>query len=220
MIADADGAALRGYLATRGGRTTIRVGRSFEDIPTGRSGIITSFSSAGPDRLRARAQAGRRRAGRRDPLVDAAELRRAVRRLRRHEHGGAARRRARPRCSCERHPSWTPHQIKSALMSTAGPAWGDTARTQEASVLLEGAGLINVQAADSPLHLHRPGLALVRRHQPRRRRGAAAAAPHRPGRGRRRRDVERRPCSRSRRATGRRSSAPGRHRRRRAGRRR
>jgi hypothetical protein len=36
-------------------------------------------------------------------------------------------------------------------MSTAGAAWGDTFRTQEASVLLEGSGLVNVQAADSPL---------------------------------------------------------------------
>ena len=35
-------------------------------------------------------------------------------------------------------------------MSTAGPAWGDTARTQEAPVLLEGAGLANVLAADDP----------------------------------------------------------------------
>ena len=49
------------------------------------------------------------------------------------------------------HPGWTPQQIKSALMTTAGPAWGDTARTQEAPVMLEGAGLINVDAADNPL---------------------------------------------------------------------
>ena len=35
-------------------------------------------------------------------------------------------------------------------MSTAGAAWQDTARTQEASVLLEGAGLANVLAADDP----------------------------------------------------------------------
>ena len=40
----------------------------------------------------------------------------------------------------QRHPTWTPQQVKSALMSTAGPAWGDTFRTKEASVLLEGAG--------------------------------------------------------------------------------
>ena len=50
----------------------------------------------------------------------------------------------------QRHPSWTPAQIKSALMSTAGAAWQDTARTQEANVLLEGAGLTNVLAADDP----------------------------------------------------------------------
>ena len=50
----------------------------------------------------------------------------------------------------QRHPSWTAAQIKSALMSTAGAAWQDTARTQEASVLLEGAGLTNVLAADDP----------------------------------------------------------------------
>jgi hypothetical protein len=36
-------------------------------------------------------------------------------------------------------------------MSTAGAAWGNTARTQEASVLLEGAGLANVAAANAPL---------------------------------------------------------------------
>ena len=129
MISDADGAALRGYMATRGGRTTIRVGRSFEDIATGRSGIITSFSVRRPDRLRARAQAGRLGAGRRDPLVDAAELGRrcspsstARAWLRRTSRAAAA-------LLLERHPSWSPAQVKSALMSTAGPAWGDTFRT-------------------------------------------------------------------------------------------
>ncbi|HEY1514211.1 MAG TPA: S8 family serine peptidase, partial [Gaiellaceae bacterium] len=50
----------------------------------------------------------------------------------------------------QRHPDWTPPEIKSALMSTAGAAWQNTARTQEANVLLEGAGLANVLAADDP----------------------------------------------------------------------
>ena len=67
-----------------------------KEIDTGRSGIITSFSSAGPDQLRPQAEARRRRAGRADPLLDADRVRgRAVRRLRRHEHGGAARLRRR-----------------------------------------------------------------------------------------------------------------------------
>ena len=50
----------------------------------------------------------------------------------------------------QQHPAWTPQQVKSALMTSAAPAWGDTARTQEASVLLEGAGLIDVAAANHP----------------------------------------------------------------------
>src|SRR5262249_12755941 len=50
----------------------------------------------------------------------------------------------------QRHPSWTPAEIKSALMSTAGAAWQDTARSQQANVPLEGAGLPNVLAADDP----------------------------------------------------------------------
>jgi ribosomal protein L7Ae-like RNA K-turn-binding protein len=40
--------------------------------------------------------------------------------------------------------------VNSALMTTAGPAWGDSARTLEAPVLLEGAGLANALAADDP----------------------------------------------------------------------
>jgi Subtilase family len=56
----------------------------------------------------------------------------------------------------ERHPSWSAAQIKSALMSTAGPAWADTAQTTEASVLTEGAGLIDVGRADDPLVFSEP----------------------------------------------------------------
>jgi minor extracellular serine protease Vpr len=50
----------------------------------------------------------------------------------------------------QEHPGWSSGQVKSALMSTAGAAWSDTARTQEAPVLLEGAGLANVLAANDP----------------------------------------------------------------------
>src|SRR5262249_26597502 len=51
----------------------------------------------------------------------------------------------------ERHPAWTPQQMKSALMSTGGPALADTSRTQEAWVLVEAAGLPSVPAAAVPL---------------------------------------------------------------------
>src|SRR5439155_1364197 len=51
----------------------------------------------------------------------------------------------------EGHPDWTPAQIRSALVTTAAAAWGNTARTQEASVLLEGGGLVDLPAANDPL---------------------------------------------------------------------
>src|SRR5205814_10465024 len=50
----------------------------------------------------------------------------------------------------QQHPAWSAWQVKSALMSTAASAWADTARTQEAPVLLEGSGLANAFAADDP----------------------------------------------------------------------
>src|SRR5205085_3716487 len=48
------------------------------------------------------------------------------------------------------HPFWSPRQVKSALMSTAGPAWNDTARTVEAPVTTEGAGLAQLLGASDP----------------------------------------------------------------------
>src|SRR5439155_16470967 len=48
------------------------------------------------------------------------------------------------------HPLWSPPQVKSALMSTAGPDYADTGRSAEASVLIEGAGLAQLTAAYDP----------------------------------------------------------------------
>ena len=50
----------------------------------------------------------------------------------------------------QRHPNWSPKQVKSALMSTARAAYADTAATTEAPVYLEGAGLAWLPAADNP----------------------------------------------------------------------
>ena len=150
MIADVDGAALRAAMGTTG-RVQIASAATYEDIATGRSGIVTSFSSAGPTAFGAPAQARRRGAGRADPLLHAAGVRAARRSP--SSTARAWRRRtspARPRCSSSGIPTWSTQQVKSALMSTAGPSWGNTERTQEAAVTLEGAGLINVARADSP----------------------------------------------------------------------
>jgi hypothetical protein len=150
MIADLDGEHLRAFLATRGGRTTIRVGRDALELETGRSGVITSFSSGGPtafghdlkpdlaapggqilsSTLPRVAQSG-------FTVLDGTSMAAP------HVAGAAA-------LLLQLHRGWTPQQVKSALVSTAGPAWGDTARTREAPVTLQGSGLVALPAAADP----------------------------------------------------------------------
>jgi minor extracellular serine protease Vpr len=152
MISDLDGTALRAYLAAHGGRTTFRatgIGDPRE-IQTGRSGMITSFSSAGPTNFDHKlkpdvaAPGGQilsstvqESIGEPFAVFDGTSMAAP------HVSGAAA-------LLLQQHPAWTPEQVKSALMTSAAPAWGDTARTQEASVLLEGGGLIDVAAANHP----------------------------------------------------------------------
>ena len=50
----------------------------------------------------------------------------------------------------QRHPAWTPAQIKSSLVVTARPVFNDTAHKHPTSVLAAGGGMIDVQAADQP----------------------------------------------------------------------
>jgi minor extracellular serine protease Vpr len=152
MISDLDGANLRAFMDANGGRTTFRVSGELDprEIQTGRSGVITSFSSAGPTNFDHRlkpdvaAPGGqilsstlREFAGAPFAVFDGTSMAAP------HVAGAAA-------LLLQQHPGWTPGQVKSALMSSAAPAWGNTARTNEASVLLEGGGLVNVAAANDP----------------------------------------------------------------------
>ena len=198
MIADLDGAALRAYLATRGGRARVRIGRDAaraRDRPQRRRDELLLRRA---DRLRAPAQAGRRRARRPDPLLDAA---RAAAARSRSSTGRAWRRRtspARRRCSLQRHPGWTPRQIKSALVSTAGPAWADTDRTRRRRCCSPAAASSTSPPRTTPNVFTEPprsrsGTSNV---TPRRRRDARSCSRH--GRGRRRRGVDGRGRSRSR----------------------
>ena len=151
MIADTDGAALRAALKSTAGVASVRIGRDPLEIETGRGGTPTSFSSAGlvpfshdlkPDLA---APGGailsstlRETIGEPFAVFDGTSMAAP------HVAGAAA-------LLLQRHPVWSAYQVKSALMSTAGAAWGDTNRTTEAPVLLEGAGLIDVNRADEPL---------------------------------------------------------------------
>ena len=190
----------------RGGRTPDpRSAGDEEHRRPAASGIDHELLLRGPDRLRPRPEAGRLRAGRPDPLRRRCrELRRPVRRLRRHEHGGAARRRRgrAPRPAASRLDAARRSSRRSSRRR--GPAWADTAA-------------------------HGRGAGAARRRRPRRRRRAPttrASSPspsslsfgdlnveraaarsdallvRRHGRRRRRRDVDRSSSGRSRRARG------------------
>jgi minor extracellular serine protease Vpr len=150
MIADLDGQSLRIFTDASGGSAAIRVSANVEEIPTGRSGVITSFSSAGPTDFEHALKPDISAPGldvlsSTPPATTGSTFSvfAGTSMATPHVAGAAA-------LLLQRHPSWAPWQVKSALMGTAGPAWGNTTRTQEASVLLEGAGLANVVTADDP----------------------------------------------------------------------
>ncbi len=149
MISDLDGEQVRAYLSGRAGRATVRVGREPQDLVTGRSGIVTSFSSGGltsfghllkPDVGAPGGQilsATLRSAGGPFAVFDGTSMAAP------HVAGAAA-------LLLQRHPNWTANNVKSALVSTAAPAWGNTARNVEAPVLLSGSGIVDLVAATDP----------------------------------------------------------------------
>src|SRR5205085_3426432 len=123
MIADIDGAALRAAMTN--GRILIRIGRTVEDIATNRSGVMTSFSSAGPTAFGhllkpdLAAPGGQILSstlpefqGSPFAVFDGTSMAAP------HVAGAAA-------LLVQQHPTWSTQQVKSALMSTSGPAWGN-----------------------------------------------------------------------------------------------
>jgi minor extracellular serine protease Vpr len=150
MIADLDGARLRAELAKTGGRAAIRIGNDVLEIATGRGGTSASFSAGGltafghelkPDLAAPGAGILSSTvpdfAGANFAVLDGTSFSSP------HVAGAAA-------LLLQRNPGWIPKQVKSALMSTAGPAFADTAATTEAPVLLEGAGLVRLTEAVAP----------------------------------------------------------------------
>jgi subtilisin family serine protease len=150
MISDLDGARLRAFMAASDGRTRMRFPPGIEEVDTGRGGTITSFSSAGPTDFEhllkpdLAAPGGQilsstppATTGSTFAVFDGTSMATP------HVAGAAA-------LLLELHRGWTAAQVKSALVSTAGPAWGDTAQTKEASVLLGGGGLVSLPVATDP----------------------------------------------------------------------
>ena len=149
MIADLDGQQLRAFLAGRGGRTTVRIGNGPQDLTTGRSGIVTSFSSAGltafghllkPD---VGAPGGQILSSTLPAFGGPFAVFDGTSMAAPHVAGAAA-------LLLQRHPNWSALQVKSALVSTAATAWADTARTTAAPVLTAGSGQVDLMAATDP----------------------------------------------------------------------
>jgi minor extracellular serine protease Vpr len=151
MISDLDGARLRAYLATARGTTDVTIGNTINRVDDGRSGVMMSFSSGGPTafdhRLKPDVSAPggsilsstlpEFTGGAPFAVFDGTSMATP------HVAGAAA-------LLVQLHPGWTPQQVKSALVSSAGAAWADTARTEEAPVTLEGAGLVDLPDAAKP----------------------------------------------------------------------
>jgi minor extracellular serine protease Vpr len=149
-ITDLDGARLRSAMASNGGRATVRVSLEQLELDPQRGASMASFSAGGltafgrqlkPDISAPGAQilssTLQEYAGSDFAVLDGTSFSAP------HVAGAAA-------LLLQRHPSWSPMQVKSALMSTAGPAFEDTARTREAPVYLQGAGLVRLTEADAP----------------------------------------------------------------------
>jgi subtilisin family serine protease len=78
-----------------------------------------------------------------------------------HVAGGAA-------LLLQRHPNWTPAQVKSALVLTGQPVWDGSSHTRETPATREGGGLIDLAAANDPLVFASPSsisFGYVRRNQ-------------------------------------------------------
>ena len=150
-ISDLDGARLRAAAVGSGGAVTVRFSRDTLEVGTTWAAVPTSFTASGltafghalkPDVTAPGANIISstlvERAG------DLYAISAGTSFSGPHVAGAAA-------VLLQRHPSWTPQHMKSALMSTAGPAFANSTLTEEASVLIQGAGLVRVGAADRPL---------------------------------------------------------------------
>ena len=144
-VSDLVGARLAQQMAAAGGELTLSVGNDSRKQLSPNSGQIASFSSRGPTpySLGLKPDIAAPGVNIVSPIPGSYDSWSGTSMASPAVAGAAALLR-------QRHPDWTPAQIKSALVLTARPVFNDRAHKIRASVLTAGGGMIDVQAADSP----------------------------------------------------------------------
>ncbi len=138
------GAELEQLVAQAGGQLPVTVGNVTESLGSGNGGLTTSFSSRGPAPISLRLKPDVAAPG--EGVLSAIPGGYAIwdgTSMASPAVAGAA------ALLLQRHPRWTPADVRSALELTARPAYANPARTVEAMPLVVGSGLIDVTAADA-----------------------------------------------------------------------
>ena len=151
VVTDAVGRELRAYIARAGSAARVRFTRTIEEVPTPPR-VLTDFSSAGPTPFDLLLKP--------DIAAPGEAILSSVPRASSDYPGAfaswAGTSMAAPAVTGvvalmrERHPAWTPAQIRAALIDSAVPSYADSNATVEASPLRTGGGFVDAAGAVAP----------------------------------------------------------------------
>ena len=151
VVTDAVGRALRAYIARSGRAARVRFTRTIAELPTPPR-VLTDFSSSGPTPFDLLLKPDIAAPG--EAILSSVPLASS-------NYPGAYASWAGTSMAApvvtgvvalvrERHPAWTPAQIRAALIGSAVPAYADSDATVEASPLRTGGGFVDAPGAVAP----------------------------------------------------------------------
>ena len=151
VVTDAVGRELRAYIARAGSAARVRFTRTIEEVPTPPR-VLTDFSSAGPTPFDLLLKPDVAAPG--EAILSSIPLASS-------DYPGAFASWAGTSMAApavtgvvalvrERHPDWTPAQIRAALIDSAVPSYADSNATVEASPLRTGGGFVDAAGAVAP----------------------------------------------------------------------